>query len=372
MSNRQSETLRLLVGTSKGAFIYTADRSRREWEMHGPYLHGWEVYSMLGDHRGTPRLLAGTSHEAYGPAIRISEDFGETWRQVENGPQYASESGHTVKRIWQLMPGNESEPETIYAGVEEAGLFVSRDRGESWQELDGLTSHPTRSDWFPGGGGLCLHTILVHPHDPKRLWVGISAVGVFRTTDGGASWEVANKGLIDAHTGEPAELIGSCVHKMVFDPSNPETIYMQEHCGVFQSDNAADSWYTIEEGLPKAHLHHPEFWPFGFPMVTTPSGELFIVPLESSEQRTSPSGELTIYRRGRGDGAWSPTGEILPREPRYTSVLRDAMTVDNHSETGIYFGTTSGNLYYTLDKGDTWDQLPGQLPRILSVRTWTL
>lgn len=372
MAGSANPHIRLLVGTSKGAFIYTSDAERRQWELHGPYLHGWEVYSMLGDNRGTPRLIAGTSHEVYGPAIRISEDLGENWRQVEDGPQYSSESGHSVKRIWQLLPGQDSEPDTLYAGVEEAGLFVSRDRGESWREVDALTKHPTRAEWFPGGGGLCLHTILVHPQNPQRIWVGISAVGVFRSDDGGATWHPANKGLMEANTGQPAEEIGSCIHKMVLDPDNPDTLYMQEHCGVFRSDNGGDSWYTIEEGLPSANLHHPEFWPFGFPMVTTQSGDLYIVPLESSEQRTVVSGELNVYRRKRGEEAWSRTGPITPQESRYTSVLRDAMTVDDEAEPGIYFGTTNGDIFYSLDEGDAWTKLPGQLPRVLTVKTWTL
>jgi hypothetical protein len=372
MTGSAKSQVRVLVGTTKGAFIYTSDADRKQWEFSGPFLHGWEVYSLLGDHRRTPRLIAGTSHEAYGPAVRISDDLGETWRQVENGPQYPAESGFHLKRIWQLTPGHASQPDTIYAGVEEAGIFVSHDRGESWTELDSLTAHPTRSEWFPGGGGLCLHTILVHPNDAQRMLVGISAVGVFITADGGATWRTSNKGLIEAHTGEPAQEIGSCVHKMVFDRSNPNTLYMQEHCGVFRSDNGGESWYTIEEGLPQANLHHPEFWPFGFPMATTQDGHLFIVPLESSEQRTTVSGKLAVYRRAPGADTWEPSGPIPPDEPRYTSVLRDAMDVDDQEQTGVYFGTTSGDLFYTLNNGDTWEKLPGQLPRILSVKTWTL
>ncbi|MEX1021093.1 MAG: exo-alpha-sialidase [Litorilinea sp.] len=373
MPDSHAPQVQLLVGTIKGAFIYTADPDRQNWDLRGPFMHGWEVYSLLADQRGSaPRLIAGTSHAAYGPAIRISDDLGETWRQVEKGPEYSSDSGFNLTRIWQLIPGHATQPETVYAGVDEAGLFVSHDRGESWREVDALTNHPTRPEWFPGGGGLCLHTIMTHPKNPQRMWVGISAVGVFRTDDGGASWQTANQGLIEANTGEPAQEIGSCVHKMVLDPDNPDTIYMQEHCGVFRSDNGGDSWYTIEEGLPKAHLHHPEFWPFGFPMAITRTGDMFIVPLESSEQRTTAAGELAIYRRGRGDAAWVPSGPILPDEPRYTSVLRDAMTVDDQDETGVYFGTTSGDVFYSLDRGDSWTRLPGQLPRVLSVKAWTL
>lgn len=373
MAKTDTTQVQLLVGTIKGVFIYSADPARKEWELRGPFLHGWEVYSLTGDQRRSPRLIAGTSHLAYGPAIRISDDLGETWRQVEKGPEYPADSDFKLTRIWQIAPGRADHPDTFYAGVDEAGLFVSHDRGESWEEVRGLTSHPTRPDWFPGGGGLCLHTIVQHPTNPQRMWVGISAAGVFRTDDGGATWQPRNKGLMEANLQEPVtQEIGSCVHKMVLDPSNPDTLFMQEHCGVFRSDDGGDSWYTIEEGLPKAHLHHPEFWPFGFPLAITPAGDMFIMPLESSEQRTSPQGELSIYRRGRNDDAWQPCGPIEPAEPRYTSVLRDAMTIDDQPETGLYFGTTSGDVFSTLDNGDTWQKLPGQLPRVLSLKTWTL
>lgn len=370
MSNAQ---VQLMVGTAKGGFIYTSDTARQSWELRGPFLHGWEVYSVLGDQRGSqPRIIAGTSHEAYGPSIRISDDLGKTWEPVEKGPEYSEASGFKLNRIWQLVPGHATQPETVYAGVDEAGLFVSHDRGESWSEVDSLTGHPTRPDWFPGAGGMCLHTILIHPDNPQRMWVAISAVGVFRSDDGGKSWDVANEGLLEAHTGEPAQSIGSCVHKVVLDPANPDTLYMQEHLGVFRSDNGADSWYTMEEGLPKAQLHHPEWWPFGFPMAINRKGDKFLVPLESSEQRTSVAGELAVYRRSRDAAAWEPAGPILPQEPRYTSVLRDAMTVDDQDQQGVYFGTTSGDVYCSLDNGDTWARLPGQLPRVLTVKSWTL
>lgn len=364
--------VRLLVGTTKGAFVFTSDAARQKWDMDGPVLAGWEVYSLLGDNRRAPRLYAGTSHAAYGPAIRYSDDFGQSWQQLEHGPQYASESGFSVSRIWQLVPGHPSQPDTLYAGVEQAGLFASHDRGESWQELAGLTRHPTRSEWFPGGGGLCLHTVLVHPDNPRRMWVAISAVGVFRSDDGGDTWQAKNKGLIEANTGQPAQEIGSCVHKMVLDPANPDTLYMQEHCGVFQSNDGGDTWFTIEEGLPSAHLHHPEFWPFGFPLVVTKDRNLFLIPLESSEVRAVPCGDLRVYRRSCDGAAWEPTAPILPLEPHFESVLRDAMDVDDYDEQGIYFGTTGGDLFYSLNQGDSWQRLPGRFSRILTVKAWTL
>jgi hypothetical protein len=313
MSESQATRVRVLVGTSKGAFIFTSDTAREEWEMEGPFLGGWEIYSLLGDCRSSkPRLYAGTSHTAYGAALRVSDDMGQNWRQIEHGPSYPPESGFTLNRIWQIVPGHATQPGTLYAGVEEAGLFVSHDRGESWQELSALTQHPTRPEWFPGNGGLCLHTVLVHPNNPQRIWVAMSAVGVFRSDDAGASWQVKNNGLIEAHTGQPAGEIGSCVHKMVLDPVNPNTLYMQEHCGVFQSNDGGDTWYPVEEGLPSAHLHHPEMWPFGFPIAVTKARNLFLIPLESSEQRTVASGDLRVYRRACDGNSWEPTAPILP------------------------------------------------------------
>ncbi len=369
---RAGTQVRLLVGTHKGLFIFTSDAGRASWQMEGPMLAGWEVYSVLGDHRRTPRLYTGTSHVAYGTTIRVSDDFGATWREIENGPRYSPESGFKLNRIWQLAPGHPSQPDTLYAGVDEAGLFVSHDRGETWQELDALTKHPTRPDWWAGGGGLCLHTILIHPHNPQRIWVGISAVGVFRSDDGGAAWQSKNKGLLDTHTEQPAGEVGSCVHKMVIDRANPDTLYMQEHLGVYRSDDGGDRWVTMEEGLPAANLHHPEWWAFGFPLVQTRAGNLFLVPLESSEQRNVAGGDLRVYRRAAGAAAWEPTAAITPHEPRYTSVLRDALATDDLAEPGVYFGTTGGDLFYTLDEGDSWQRIPGRLPRIFTVKAWTL
>lgn len=372
MSSGTGTQVRLLVGTNKGAFIFTSDAERRSWQMEGRLLAGWEVYSLLGDHRRAPRLYAGTSHVVYGTTVRVSDDFGANWREIEHGPQYSAESGFKLKRIWQLTPGHASQPDTLYAGVDEAGLFVSHDRGESWQELDGLTRHPTRSEWWEGAGGLCLHTILVHPHNPQRLWVGISAVGVFRSDDGGISWQTKNNGLLDTHTEQPVKEIGSCVHKMVIDRANPDTLYMQEHLGVYRSDDGGEQWVTMEDGLPGANLHHPEWWPFGFPLVQSRAGTLFLVPLENNEQRNVAGGDLRVYRRAANGTAWEPSAAIEPHEPRYTSVLRDALAVDDLEQSGVYFGTTGGDLFYTLDEGDSWQRIPGRLPRILTVKTWTL
>ncbi|CAG7635257.1 hypothetical protein PAESOLCIP111_03642 [Paenibacillus solanacearum] len=361
-----SKRVILLVGTNKGAFLYTSNEQRKEWNLKGPFLPGWEVYSLLGDSRSGHRLMAGTSHAAYGATIRISDDFGETWRQIEHSPQFSTESGFSLARIWQLVPGHSSEPDTVFAGTEEAGLFISRDRGETWNELDALTKHPSRPGWFGGAGGLCLHTILIDPANKQRMWVAMSAVGVFRTEDGGATWEPCNNGLARVPTGQPYPEVGYCIHKMAADPDDPNTLYMQEHGGVFQSADGGDSWVAIEEGLTL----RGEDKPFGFPIVVSSGGDLFLLPLESSEVRSTRGGRLLVYGKHRSESGWEPIGDVLPEEQRHVSVLRDAMTIDRLDPYGLYFGTTSGEVFCSTDRGRTWDKLPGQLSRILCVKSW--
>lgn len=359
-----AKRVQLLVGTNKGVFIYSSTAERRNWSLRGPFLPGWEVYSVLGDTRNGNRLYAGTSHAAYGATLRLSDNGGETWEQIADSPAYNVESGFKLNRIWQLIQGHASEPETLFAGVEEAGIFVSRDSGQSWKELDALTKHPTRPEWFPGAGGMCLHTILVDPRNANRMWVGISSVGVFRTLDGGLSWHTCNNGLNRVPTGQPDEQVGYCVHKMVLDPDNSDILYMQEHSGVFKSIDGGDSWHPIEDGLT---LREGDM-PFGFPIAASPTGDLFLIPLESSEQRSMRDGKLLVYRMAAGEQSWKPIGDVLPEEERHVSVLRDAMTVDSLEPYGLYFGTTSGEVYCSLDRGENWERLPGQFSRILTVK----
>ncbi|MGI8587331.1 MAG: WD40/YVTN/BNR-like repeat-containing protein [Chloroflexia bacterium] len=354
-------TVTLLVGTNKGAFFFQSDADRRDWQMTGPHLDGWEIYSLCGDSRAGERVFAGTSHFVYGPTIRVSEDMGATWTQVEASPRYTEESGHTLNRIWQIVPGHATEPDTLYAGVEEAGLFVSRDSGTTWDEVTGLTQHPTRDEWAPGNGGLCLHTILPDPTDPRRMWVGISAVGVFRTDDGGQTWKVCNEGLPQAVTGVRTQEVGRCVHKLALDPHTPDTLYCQFHGGVFKSTDAADSWQPIENGLPSN---------FGFPMGISKAGDLFVIPLESDAQRHVTDGLLRVYRSSDHGATWAPSGHGLPDQPHYVGVLRDALAVDSLDPAGIYFGTSMGELFYSPDSGESWSRLPGQFPRITSIKTW--
>lgn len=350
----------VMAGTQKGLFLFTGDPARQEWEMSGPHLSGWDIYSLYGEGGRSQRLWAGTSHYSYGPTFRVSDDLGKTWQQFEARPQYPAETGFKLNRIWQIVP-HPTDPNTLYAGVEEAGLFVTRDRGQSWHELTGLTRRPDRAKWFPGAGGLCLHTVLIHPTNPKRMWVGISAVGAFRSDDAGETWKNLNKGgLPTLATGSDEEASACCVHKMVLDPKNPDTLYMQYHGGVFKSTDAGDTWVAHESGLPGN---------FGFPMVVTRDGHLFVAPLKGDEHRFFTDGKAAIYRSRDGAKSWQATTKGLPSDPYFAGVLRDAMAVDPLSPTGVYFGTTMGDVFHSADAGDTWRQLPGRLPRVHTVRT---
>lgn len=351
----------LLIGTVKGVFIYRSDAQRTNWELSGPHLGGWEVFSLCGDDRNG-RILAGTGHFMHGPTIRTSRDLGATWEPVARNPAFADGATAKLNHIWQIVPGHPSQPGTWYAGVDDAALFGSRDDGQTWTELTGLTSHPTRPRWTPGFGGLCLHSIVVDPGNPRRLWVGISAVGVFRSEDGGETWTLCNEGLPNV----APEFIkdpdmGRCVHRLVGDPTRPGVLHMQFHGGVFSSTNGGDSWTRVSDGMPHQ---------FGFPMAVTQRGDLFVVPLLSDENRVVPNGALKVWRSRDQGRSWRAMTAGLPQHEHFVGVLRDAMTVDPLSPAGVYLGTTMGELYCSRDDGDNWQRLPGQLPRITSLRAW--
>jgi photosystem II stability/assembly factor-like uncharacterized protein len=353
----------LLVGTTKGLFTYSANAAREKWSLADPILPGWEISSVgviPGDK--SPRLLVGTTHYAYGATIRASDDLGQTWRQIEKGPAYTAESGFKLNRIWQIEP-DAHDKNTVYAGVDEAGLFVSRDRGETWNEIDSLTQLPSRPKWQPGGGGLCLHTIIPDYTNPRRIWLGISAVGVFRTTDGGKTWAPANAGLPGVATGSDDADAVHCIHKIVQHPRQADKLFMQYHGGVLKSVDGGSQWTTIEHGLPGN---------FGFPMVATNTGTLCIAPLASQEMRTFGDGALEIYRSTNEGESWTASTKGLPQSYSHVAILRDAMTVDEEKSPGVYFGTTMGHVFASNDDGASWAQLPGDLPRVLSVRTCPL
>jgi hypothetical protein len=354
----------LLVGTTKGLFLFRADHQRRDWRMEGPYLGGQEIYSVLGDSRQKPRIYVGVSNDGKGPTIQVSDDFGANWRPIAAPPRYPEGSNFQLSRIWQLVAGPTTTPAVLYAGVEEAGLFVSHDQGEHWSELSGLTQHPTRPGWIPGAGGMGLHTILLDPSNPRRLWVAISAAGVFRSDDRGETWQTCNKGLARVPTGQPYPEVGYCAHKVTLDPQDSNILYMQDHGGVNKSTDAGDTWFPIEEGLLPRNDER-----FGFPICAATTGDLFLVPLEGSEQRQMRGGKLLIYRSQNRGESWAPVGDVSP-ESSWVSVLRDGLTVDTLEPYGVYFGTTGGELFYSLERGDSWVRLPGRLPRITAVKTW--
>jgi hypothetical protein len=342
----------LFIGTQKGLFKFESSKARKKWQLSGPYLAGWEVSSILPQ---ADNLLVGTSHYVYGATIRSSRDGGETFVQSEGSPQY-TDSKFKVNRIWQLA--RHPKTKTLYAGVDEAGLFRSDDDGQTWEEVSGLTQHETRPLWQPGAGGLCLHTIVFDPSNDQRMWVAMSAVGVFRTNDGGKTWQVKTKGIDEIITDEKPSEVGRCIHKMVLHPSDPNKLFIQYHGGVYKSEDAADAWHKIEAGLPST---------FGFPMVITKNEKLHVIPLNSDQFRTSAEGKLRVYTFDETNQSWQDDSAGLRGEGNYSGVLRDAMTVDNQSEPGVYFGTTTGEVYARV--GDySWQRLPGTLPRIMSVR----
>jgi photosystem II stability/assembly factor-like uncharacterized protein len=326
-------------------------------------LPGWEVSALHLDRGG--RMLAATTHYSFGATFRASDDRGKSWREVKGRPEYPPESGRKVKRIWQLTDGHPSQADSLLCGIDEAGLFVSPDRGESWQEMTGLTKGRATDKWFPGNGGLCLHTILVDPNNAKNMYVGISAVGFFRSRDGGETWDELVNGLPTMDTGVKEMPTCRCVHKIVLDPrdTSGKTLFMQYHGGVFKSTDAGDNWSPIENGLPGN---------FGFPMVITKKGELFVAPLQADEQRVFKDGKARIYKSTDGGATWAGKSKGLPNEPQYVGILRDAMAVDPHDPAGVYFGTTMGEVFASNDAGESWLKLPGQYPRIECVRAYVV
>jgi photosystem II stability/assembly factor-like uncharacterized protein len=346
----------LAVGTVKGLFLFGSQSGAAGFKLIGHHLEGWEVSSILmRPKNGTLDILTGTTHYAYGAVLRRSRDNGATWEQPAARPAYPEGSPYKTNRIWQLStpPKNGS----LYAGIDEAGLFESRDDGESWNEVTSLTSHPTRKGWMPGGGGLCLHTIVHDYSNPNRMWIAISAVGVFRTDDGGKSWTIRNNGLGAVATGTDEPSTAYCVHKVVQHPTRPNTLYMQFHGGVYVSFDGADTWEAREHGLPSN---------FGFPVAITNDGTLVLAPLHSDGRRYFPEGKAAVYRSTDEGKTWTASSKGLPDEPTFDGVLRDSMVSDGKQ--GVYMGTLSGNLFASGDAGESWSPIHVALPRVLCVR----
>jgi len=385
--------VRVLAGTRKGAFILTADGKRDKWEISGPHFAGWEMYHLKGSPADPNRIYASQSSGWFGQQIQRSSDGGATWEPVGNKFAYEGVPGThqwydgtphpwEFKRVWHMEPSL-NDPDIVYAGVEDAALFRTTDGGQSWQELPGLRRHSTGNRWQPGAGGLCLHTILLDPSNPSRMFIAISAAGAFRTDDGGETWKPINRGLRSHYIPDPNAEIGHCVHRIAMHRSRPDVLFMQKHWNVLRTDNAGDSWHEISGNLPGEEIVHPdkegktqkfEVKGFGFVIdVNTNEPEtIYVVPIKSDSQHFPPEGKLRVYRSRTGGNEWEPLSKGLPQKDCYVNVLRDAMAVDSLDKCGVYFGTTGGQIYASADAGDTWSALVHDLPPVLSVEVQTL
>ena len=391
--------VRVLVGTRKGAFILESDGKREKWNVSGPHFAGWEIYHLKGSPVDPNRIYASQSSGWFGQIIQRSDDGGKTWHQpgapagqgstIPAGPPKSEsnkflydaspETGKALtthqwydgtqhpwefKRVWHLEPSL-SDPETVYAGVEDAAIFRSKDGGNNWQELPGLRGHGTGPKWQPGAGGMCLHTIILDPSNAQRMWIAISAAGAFRTDDGGKSWKPINQGLRSQYIPDPNAEVGHCVHHIAMNPKRPGTLFMQKHWDVMRSDNAGDQWTEVSGNLPTdfgfvidIHAHEPE--------------TIYVVPIKSDSEHYVHEGKLRVFRSRSGGNEWEPLTKGLPQKDCYVNVLRDAMSVDSLDKCGIYFGTTGGQVYASADAGDSWAAIVRDLPAVLSVEVQTL
>ena len=382
-----------MVGTRKGAFILTSDGKREKWDVSGPHFAGWEIYHVKGSPVDPNRIYASQSSSWFGQIIQRSDDGGKTWVQPGTAPgepttgpdgtplaesnkfvydgvpgthQWYDGTQHPweFKRVWHLEPSL-SDPETVYAGVEDAALFRTTDGGKSWHELSGLRQHNTGPQWQPGAGGMCLHTILIDPTNQDRIFVAISAAGAFRTDDGGKTWAPINKGLHSQFMPDPNAEVGHCVHRIAMHSSRPGVLFMQKHWDVMRSENAGDSWSEVSGNLPSdfgfpidVHAHEPD--------------TIYVVPIKSDSEHFPPDGKLRVYRSRSGGNEWEALTNGLPQRDCYVNVLRDAMCVDALDSCGVYFGTTGGQVYGSNDGGDTWNAIVRDLPAVLSVEVQTL
>ncbi|MGB9376940.1 MAG: exo-alpha-sialidase [Mycobacteriales bacterium] len=367
--------VRVLVGTRKGAFVLTSDEKRQEWTVDGPHFTGFEIYHVKGSPADPNRIYASQTSGWFGQLIQRSDDGGKSWEPVDNHFEYDGVPGThqwydgtphpwEFARVWHLEPSL-SDPDTVYAGVEDAALFLSTDGGKGWQELPGLREHGTGSQWQPGAGGMCLHTILLDPKDPARIFVAISAAGAFRSDDGGKTWQAINKGLRSGGIPDEDAEVGHCVHNLAMHPSRPDVLFMQKHWDVLRSDNAGDQWHEISGNLPSdfgfpidVHAHEPD--------------TVYVVPIKSDSEHIPPDGKLRVYRSRTGGNEWEALTNGLPQSNCYVNVLRDAMAVDSLDSCGVYFGTTGGQVYASSDAGDNWAPIVRDLPAVLSVEVQTL
>jgi photosystem II stability/assembly factor-like uncharacterized protein len=367
--------VRVLVGTRKGAFTLESDGKRENWQVNGPFFGGWEIYHLKGSPADANRLYASQSSGWFGQVIQRSNDAGKTWETVGNKFAYDGVPGThqwydgtphpwEFKRVWHLEPSL-TNPDHVYAGVEDAAIFQTTDGGQNWQELPGLRGHGSGATWSPGAGGLGLHTILLDSSNAQRMFIAISAAGAFRTDDGGASWKPINKGLRSEHIPDPTAEVGHCVHRIAMHKSRPATLYMQKHWDVMRTDNAGESWREVSGNLPTdfgfvvdVHAHEPE--------------TIYVVPIKSDSEHFPPDGKLRVYRSRSGGDEWEALSKGLPQQDCYVNVLRDAMAIDSLDSCGVYFGTTGGQVYASKDGGDNWSAIVRDLPAVLSVEVQTL
>ena len=353
----------LLVGTTKGAFILRSNSQRRRWDIGGPYFHGDNVYAMAYDGRGGQHRIWASTQSYWGTLLRSSDDFGKSWTNPQQAPiRFPSDTGLSLKNIWQITPGRPEEPNVLYCGVEPAALFETRDAGETWSLVRGLFDHPHRPRWVPGNGGLALHTVVLDPANHQRIYVAISAGGVYRTNDGGATWTAQNRGIRAMFMPDKYPEFGQCVHKIALHPARPQRIFLQNHWGLYRSDNCGESWVDIANGVPSD---------FGFTVLMHPTNPncVYIVPVESDVFRCACDGRLRVYRTRNAGASWEPLVRGLPQKRAYETVLRDAMTADSLDPVGIYFGTRSGQLFGSRDEGRTWQKLHEGLPAVVCVRS---
>ncbi len=391
--------VRVLVGTHKGAFVLTSDGKREKWSVSGPFFAGWEIYHVKGSPVDPNRLYASQTSGWFGQIIQRSNDGGKTWEQPGLAPgesgttpegmpktesnKFAYDTSPTTgkpltthqwydgtqhpwefKRVWHLEPSL-TDPDTVYAGVEDAAMFRTTDGGKSWHELSGLRGHGTGPKWMPGAGGMGLHTILLDRINKGRMYIAISAAGAFRTDDEGKSWRPINRGLKSQYIPDPNAEVGHCVHRIALHPSKPDVLFMQKHWDVMRSDNGGDSWHEVSGNLPTdfgfvidVHAHEPE--------------TIYVVPIKSDSEHYPPEGKLRVYRSRSGGNEWEALTRGLPQGNCYVNVLRDAMAVDSLDSCGIYFGTTGGQVYASSNAGDTWAPIVHDLPAVFSVEVQTL
>jgi photosystem II stability/assembly factor-like uncharacterized protein len=368
-------SVRVLVGTRKGAFVLSADGKRERWDVNGPFFGGWEIYHLKGSPVDPNRLYASQTSGWFGQIMQRSNDGGKTWETVGNKFVYDGVPGTHLwydntphpwefKRVWHLEPSL-TDADTVYAGTEDAALFRTTDGGQNWQELPGLRTQPSAPTWHPGAGGMAAHTIILEPGNPQRMFVAISAAGAFRTDDGAQTWKPINRGLKSKYLPDPNAEVGYCVHRLAKHPSRPDTLFMQLHWDVMRTDNAGESWYEISGNLPtdfgfpiEVHAHEPE--------------TVYVVPIKSDSEHYPPDAKLRVFRSKTGGNEWEALTNGLPQNNCYVNVLRDAMAVDTLDSCGVYFGTTGGQVYVSANGGDNWAPIVHDLPAVVSVEVQTL